>query len=218
MTQMRPTAILLRTGHQLTSAPGSLAWICEPPVPGRAGQSQGLRDVLDRVAVQAGTAEAYGCRPNAGFFAVVYAILAELREAHGQAFAWTRVETGDRSLLIIDELDDPCCESRVWARGGNLQPLVTQTVAGQPWTSRAEPSPEDHADGAAAVDRLIASHNHRIGFTAGGRPEPSVVTNEIVEDHIVVRMADRPVLAFKGPDGIGARERGFADYLASLAA
>ncbi len=77
---------------------------------------------LDRVAVQPGTAEAFGCRPEAGFFAVLYAILAVLREAHGQAFAWTRIETGDRSLLVIDELDDPCCESRVWARGGDLQP------------------------------------------------------------------------------------------------
>ncbi len=95
---------------------------------------------------------------------------------------------------------------------------MTQTVAGQPWTSRGEPSPEDHANGAAAIDHLIAVHNHRIGFTTGDRPEPRAVTNDIVEDHMVVRMADRPVLAFKGPAGIGARERGFADYLASLAA
>ena len=220
MTGQRPTTITLRTGHVLTAMPGGLAWTSDPVVPAfRDRPRQRLREVVDGLAMFPGVAEAYGVSANNGSFPIVYAIIKEIRAQHGDAFAWTLEDTGDRSILVTDELDDYCCEGRLWVRGGGLQPLVTLKVGDRPWQTRAEPSAEEHARGLATVRGLIAAHNRRIGLplVVGLDPLPTLRA-EVAEDHIVIANPAEAVFTIKGPRGLGEREHGLAAYLVQLAA
>lgn len=220
MTGQRPTTITLRTGHVLTAVAGGLDWTSVPVVPGfRNRPRQRLREIVDGVAMLPGTAEAYGVPANEGSFPIVYAIIGEIRAQHGDAFAWTLEDTGDRSILVTDELDDYCCEGRLWVRGGGLQPMVTLTVGKTPWQTRGEPSAAEHARGLATVRGLIAAHNRRIGLPAlADAPAVARLRAEVAEDHIVVADPTEAVFTIKGPRELGPREHDLAAYLVKLAA
>lgn len=220
MTGQRPTTITLRTGHVLSAVPGGLTWTSDPVVPAFNDRPrQRLREIVDGIAMLPGTAQTYGVPANEGSFPIVYAIIGEIRAQHGDAFAWTLEDTGDRSILVTDELDDYCCEGRLWVRGGGLQTLVTLTVGDQPWQTRAEPSADEHARGLATVRGLIAAHNRLIGLPAvtGITPLPALRA-EVAEDHIIIADPAEAMFTIKGPRGLGDREHGLAAYLVQLAA
>lgn len=220
MTGQRPTTITLRTGHVLTAMAGGLSWTSDPVVPAlRDRPRHSLREIVDGIAMRPGTAETYGVPANEGSFPIVYAIIGEIRAQHGDAFAWTLEDTGDRSILVTDELDDYCCEGRLWVRGGGLQPLVTLTVGDRPWQTRAEPSAEEHARGLATVRGLIAAHNRRIGLPAISAPTAlPALRAEVAEDHIVIAGPAEAAFTIKAPRELGPREHDLAAYLVQLAA
>lgn len=221
MAGLRPTTIRLKSGHVLTTTPGDLIWTCTPAVPGRDERPLELRDLVERIAHAPGTDVAYGLSVKNGAFPVIYAILAEIRAAHGDAFAWQLCQPDGSSLMILDELDDYCCESRVWGHGGTLPPTVTKMVGDKPWETRDYADADGHARGRETLLALIAAHNHRIGFATNPEAETSAgvgLRAEVIEDHIVLSDPTCPVFHFKAPRELGPREHAFAEYLIALAA
>lgn len=219
MTNQRPTTITLKTGHVLTAVAGTLDWSTQPVAPDTAPiRTMGLRDLIGHIAHRPGAIEAYATSDKWGRFFVTYDIIDAIRAEYGRAFAWMQVPMED-SIVVLDELDDICCESRIWATGGGVQPLVTLYTDDKPWKTHGRPSKDEHERGLAAMTALIHRHNVRIGYA-----EPSVdaeiadIAQEMVDDHIVISAGVTPLFAFRGPRGLRDHEHGFADYVINLAA
>lgn len=161
---MRPYEILLTTGHRLVSTPSG-RWYChnvwDEPVT--------LRDLVSRVA---GTLEAQQHYQQPLGFATIYAIIDEIRRAHGDHFAWDYGAFDSITLVLLDELDDVCCESRCWFTAGPPKSLDHNSEHRQ----RLPPSGMQYQMGIAGIIMITHAHNRRVGSTVLLEPSTEGVT------------------------------------------
>lgn len=191
MTAQRPLSLILKTGHVLTTCANSLDWTCAPELKRPSDRPLGLRDLIERIAHEPGTAEAYDVAEENRPFGVTYAILAEIRAAHGHSFAWEIATPDDSGIIVLDELDEICCESRAWLRHA----------------SRAQ------------VQGLAHAHNLQIGYT-GPADQPREPVGRLRPEQagrkLFLHGRDGLAIEMYVARAVHPRDLSFATYLASL--
>ncbi len=189
MSGLRPLSLTLRTGHVLTTTADSLNWTCTPALSRPSEGPMPLRDLIERIAHEPGTDAVYGLDAKNGSLFVTYAILDEIRSAHGGDFAWCITAPDHSCTLILDELDEICCESRAWTRGGTVEQLTA----------------------------LASAHHARIGFQEAATASVALPSLRVEQDGTRMFLRGRDTtIEFSNPRGPSQRQIAFATYLASL--
>lgn len=149
---MRPRAIELSCGIALQrNALGQ--WWCA-----NASEFVGpLRNLIGTLAHEPLVCQHYFQRPG---LECTYEMIGEIRARHGYNFLWNVFAPDTGAIVITDELDDYCCESRGWFVGGNDAGYLMHPVD---QATRPHGAGHRHESALAALCVIEQRWNQRLG-------------------------------------------------------
>jgi hypothetical protein len=123
--------------------------------------------LVSQLAHDARVVAHYGLDPGLD---TTYEMIVEIRAQHGWDFLWDAYAPDDSAVVLSDELDDICCESRAWFTAGSEQPYMVYPMRGV-----GRPAGKHSTAGALAALTWIAyQRNLQLGATVEPPPVLSI--------------------------------------------